>query len=72
MGFAKGVSLVKNEQGVAEIELSNQIRQFYLSSKNFSKKTSQIHDGLTEAITKAIASIRIAISDSYAVVDLFA
>lgn len=44
----------------------------FKSSREFSRKTSQIHDTISTAITKMIESYRTAIADTYAVVDLFA
>lgn len=72
MGFAKGVSLIKNSEGIANIELTNSIRSFYASSRKFTKRTSQLHEQLTFAFEKMTLSIRNAVSDTYAVVDLFA
>lgn len=72
MGFAKGVSLMKTEQGVVELDLSTKTRELFLNSREFSRKTTLLHENLTQAINKMIESYRTAVSDTYIVVDMFA
>lgn len=54
MGFVKGVSLMKTEEGNVELDLSNRTKDLYNSSKEFSRKTSQIHENIGQAITKML------------------
>lgn len=54
MGFVKGVSLMKTEEGNVELDLSNRTKDLYNSSKEFSRKTSQIHENISQAITKML------------------
>ena len=52
MGFAKGASLMKNQIGMVEVDLTNKSRSFFKDSKVFTRKIANIHEKIHDGIHK--------------------